>query len=99
MNIKYTPVAVAIRSVQEKGNWRGRGRYGVIDFRRYGGRGRGSKIFGRSRGRRYSPKLGYKVITIINGKMVEYHSSIKFSDGIYHQMTNDQQENIHIERK
>ena len=76
-----------------------RGRYGGRDSGICGGRGRGSGKFGRGRGRGYSPKLGSKVISIMNGKKIYYHASIKFSDGIYHQMTNDQQENIHIERK
>ena len=89
VDIKYTPVAVAIRRVQEMGKWRGRGRYGGRDSGRYGGRGRGSGIFGRGRGCVYIPKLGSKVITIMNGKKIEYHASIRFSDDIYHQMTND----------
>ena len=81
------------------GKGRGRGRYGVKDTGRYVGRGRGSGIFGRGRGCGYSPKLGSKVITLMNGKKIDYHASIKLSDDIYHQMTNDQQETLHRERK
>ena len=66
-----------------------RGRYGGRDSGIYGGRGRVSGIFGRSRGRGYSPKLGSKVINIMNEKKTYYHASIKFSDDIYHQMKND----------
>ena len=68
--------------------WRGRGRYGVRYSGSYGGRGRVSGILGCGRGRGYSPKLGYKVITLMNGKRIDYHASIKFSDDIFHQMTN-----------
>ena len=57
VNIKYPPVSVATRRVQEMGKGRGRGRYGGIESRRYGGRSRVSVIFGHVRGRGYSPKL------------------------------------------
>ena len=107
VNIKYPPGAVSNRRVQEMGKGRGRGRYGGRDsgryggrdFGRYGGRGRGSGRFGRGRGRGYIPKLGSKVITLMNEKKRYYHTSIKFSDDIYHQTTNDQRENLHKQRK
>ena len=98
VNIKYSPGAVAIRRLQEMGKCRGRGGYGGRDSKRYGGRGIGSGIFGWNRGRGYSPKLGSKVITIMNRKNMDYHASINFSDDIYHIMTNDQQENFQRER-
>ena len=99
MNIKYTTGGVAIRRLQETGKGRYRGRHGGRDSIRYGGRGRGSGRFGRGRGRGYSPKLGSKVITLMNGKRIYYRASIKFSDDIYHQMTNNQRETIHVKRK
>ena len=58
VSIKYPPVSVATRRVQEMGKGRDRGRYGGIESRRYGGRSRVSGRLGRSRGRGYSPKLG-----------------------------------------
>ena len=95
MNIKYPPVVVAIKRVQEMGKGRRRGRYGGRYSGRYGGRGRGSGRFCRGTGRVYSPKLGSKVITLMNGKKIDYHAYIKFSDDIYHQMKNDLQEIHH----
>ena len=51
--------------------------------RRHGGRGRVSGIFGYGRGRGYIPKLVSKVITLMNGKKIDYHAYIDFSDDIY----------------
>ena len=81
------------------GKGRGRGRYAGRDSVRYGGICRGRRIFGCGRGCVYSPKLGSKVITLMNGKKIDYHSSIKFSDNIYHRTTNNHRENLHRERK
>ena len=89
VNIKYLTGAVATRRVQEMGKGRGRGRYAGRDSVRYGGICRGRGRLGRGRGCVYSPKLGSKVITLMNGKKIDYHSSIKFSDNIYHRMTNN----------
>ena len=99
VKIKYPPGAVATNRVKEMDKGRGRGRYGGRGPRRYGGRCRGSGRLGRGRGRGYIPKLGSKVITLINGNKIYYHEYIKFSDNIYHQMTNYQQESPHTERK
>ena len=99
VDIKYPPRAVTIRIVQELGKLRGRVIYVVRDSRRYGGRFRGSGIFGGGRGQGYIPKLVSKVITLMNGKKVYYHAYIKFSDDKYHQMKNDQKETLQRERK
>ena len=99
MDIKYPPGSVANIRVQEMGKGRGIRRYGGRDSGRYGVRGRGSGRLGLGRGRGYSPKLGYKVITLMNGRKIDYHSYIKFNDDIYHKMTNEQRETIHRERK
>ena len=99
MDIKYPPRAVTIRIVQELGKLRGRVIYVVRDSRRYGGRFRGSGIFGGGRGQGYIPKLVSKVITFMNGKKVYYHAYIKFSDDIYHQMKNYPPETLRIEIK
>ena len=99
VNIKYPPVEVPTRIEQEMVKGRGRGKYGGMYSGRYSGRGRGSGIFGHYRGLGYIPKLGSKFIALVNGKKIDYHASIKFSGDIYHQMTNNQQENIHRERK
>ena len=71
VNIKYPPGAVATRRVHEMGKGIDKGRYGGRDPGRYGGRDRESGIFGRGRGRGYSPKLGYKVITLMNGNKID----------------------------
>ena len=84
VNIKYPPGAVTIKRLQEMGKERGRVRYGGRDSGIYGGRGRVSGRFGRDRGCGYSPKAGSKVSTLMNGKKIDYHASIKFSDDIYH---------------
>ena len=79
------------------GKWRGRGIYGGRDSRIYGERGRGSGRFSRGRGRGYSHKLVPKVTTLVNGKKIDYHTSIKFSDDIYQKIKNDQRETLHRE--
>ena len=81
------------------GKGRGRVRYVGRHSVRYGGIFRGRGRFVRGRGSVYSPKLVSKVITLMNGKRIYYHSSIKFSDNIYHRMTNNQRENFHREIK
>ena len=99
VKIKHLPGAVVTRIVQEMEKGIGRGRYGRGDSGIYGGRGRESVRFGHSRGRQYIPKLGSKVITLINWKKIDYHTSVKFSGGIYHQMTTYQRKYLQRERK
>ena len=88
--IKYLPGTVAKRRVQEMGKGRGRRRYGGRESGRYGGIGIGLGKFSCNRGLVYSPKLGSKVITLMNGKKIDDHAHINFSDDIYHQMKKDQ---------
>ena len=106
MDIKYPPGAIKTIRVQELSKGRGghgRGRY----YGRYAVRG----IFGRSRGGRgcgggsYSgpgssySRPGSKVVTLKNGKKIDYHASIKFDNDVYNNMTDDQRDTLHRERK
>ena len=99
VNIKYPPGEIQTRRVQELAKvrgGRGRGRDSGINS----GRGR----FGRDRGGRgygggsYS-RPGSKVITMENGKKIDYHASIKFDNYVYNNMTDDQRDTLHRERK
>ena len=106
VNIKYPPGEIQTRRVQELTKGRGGRRRG-----RYSGRYAGRGIFGRGGGVRgygggsYSipgssySRPGSKVITLKNGKKIDYHASIKFDNYVYNNMTDDQRDTLHRERK
>ena len=75
------------------GGGRGRGR----------GRGRGPGRGGRGRGGRgrnqHNPHPDAKMITLKNGKRVEYHASYSFPQDVYEQFTDNQIQTMRDERK
>ena len=106
VNIKYPPGAIKTIRVKELskgrgGHGRGRysGRYAVrgIFGRIRGGRGYGGGSYSEP-GSSYS-RPGSKVVTLKNGKKIDYHASIKFYNDVYNNMTDDQRDTLHRERK
>ena len=86
-----------------------RGSYGSYRGRGYnGGRGRGrgrgyGRGYGRGRGRGYQSQQyrndqETKQITLLNGKTITYHPSIKYADHIYQQFTPQQKDMLREER-
>ena len=99
VNVKHPPIEIQTRIVQELTKGRG-GHERGIDSGSYTGRGG----FGRGRGGRgYSGSSysgpGSKVITLKNGKKIEYHASIKFDNDVYNNMTGGQRDVLHREKK
>ena len=83
---KEAESVIKVHENESSGRYAGRVRFG---------RGRGGRGYG---GGSYS-RTGSKVITLKNGRKIDYHASIKFDNDVYNNITENQRNALHRKRK